>query len=346
MPDMFDLYELQNNGQGMILNMMNVLLIGGNGFLGTHLQKYLVEKKEYNIFIIDINNSDYITPNIVFLSNTVNDLDYRCNSISIDIAVVLVHIKAENTANEVTININYCELVLQKLNNAGIKKVIYFSSGGRVYGNYAQAIQEHFPMRPICTYGITKLMVETYIERYCQVNQLDYLIVRPGNPYGSGQNVIGTQGLVSITLWNILRYNTAEIWGNGSEIRDYVYISDFCNAIELLLKSNKWNEKYNIGSGNSITTNHVLQCIKNITDLKFNVIYKYCKTPEIASNILDITKLNKNTGYTPYVTLQEGILSTYRFLLKQYKSEIPYNKLDNNSIWKDFAATIGVRRVN
>jgi len=271
---------------------------------------------------VDIVKKEYNVKNITYLTDSVNDIDNKCRNLQIDIAVLLVHIRPGSVVNEVTTNINFYDLVLNKLNSIGIKKIVYFSSGGRVYGNYTDLIGENFQPKPLCAYGITKQHVENYIESFCRIKQMDYLIFRPGNPYGGNQNIVGNQGLVSITIWNILKNAIAEIWGDGTEVRDYIYITDFCNAVELLLKSADWNQCYNIGCGKGVTTNQIIQTIKDVSGLTFSVNYHHDKTPQISTNILNISKMRKKTDYNSKVSLTQGILTTYNCLAEQLNREL------------------------
>jgi UDP-glucose 4-epimerase len=112
------------------------------------------------------------------------------------------------------------------------KKVIFISSGGTVYGVPGEVpIKESYPTNPLCSYGIVKLTIEKYLALYHQLYGLDYCVIRPSNPFGERQRVTGAQGAVAVFLHKALRDEPIEIWGDGTVVRDFIYVGDLTAAL-------------------------------------------------------------------------------------------------------------------
>ena len=296
--------------------MKNILLIGGNGFLGSQLQRYYKDQ-DVHFYVVDKTRTDDLSDNSTFISQDINEMLDLLKGIKIDIVALLVHLKSRSEIDEVTDNLQFYDRICHILMKLNIKKIVYFSSGGRVYGNYKHKIVETDNLEPKCSYGITKLEVEKYIKYFCKTHKLSYLILRPSNPYGHGQRHEGGQGLIPIAIWNILNYGKFDIWGTGEEIRDYIYIDDFCYAVNLILTKGRWNEIYNIGSGTGHTTNFIIKEIRKIVKVDFKVNYKPEKKAPVQKNILDISKIEA-LGFKLSTGFQKGLKLSYDYINKIY----------------------------
>ena len=139
---------------------------------------------------------------------------------------------------------------------------------------------------------------------------LRYLIVRPSNPFGSGQSLNGVQGLIAVAIGKIMANEPLTIWGDGSSIRDYIYIDDLANMMYELINKDVENEIVNIGSGIGYSINDILLHLKNIAGDKLIVKYETSRSVDVTSVILNITKLESliKINNTP---LEEGISMFY-----------------------------------
>jgi UDP-glucose 4-epimerase len=204
--------------------------------------------------------------------------------------------------------------LLTLLDNSSVKKLIYASSGGTVYGNPIYLpIDEKHPIEPIGSYGITKSALELYIKMYAKKLDIDYFIVRPSNPFGPGQRFNSNQGVVSSFLHKTLLNQTIEIWGDGSEIRDYIYISDFVNI--LIQMSNKSGSgTYNVGSGIGKSVIDILETVSEVTGVTPNVVFKKRPDYAIREVVLDIDKISSDFKWSPSTSLLEGVKKHYNWI--------------------------------
>lgn len=174
-------------------------------------------------------------------------------------------------------------------------KFVYFSSGGTIYGNRSTMLPfvETDEMAPISYYGWSKQMMENSILFKNRTENLKYLIVRPSNPYGHGQNLHGKQGLVAVAIGKILEDKPVEVWGDGSAIRDYIYIDDLAKVFYQLIDKDVYNETVNLGSGRGYSVNDILAFLKIITKKDFKIVYENARPMDVSNMVLDTEKMQR-----------------------------------------------------
>ena len=191
-------------------------------------------------------------------------------------------------------------------------KFIYFSSGGTIYGNRKDVhpFVENDSVAPISYYGWSKQMMENSIHFMHRTKGLKYLIIRPSNPYGHGQNLYGKQGLVAVAIGKVLKHEAVEVWGDGSSVRDYIYIDDLAKVFKLLLDKDVINETLNIGSGRGYSVNDVLAFLKIVSQDDFKIVFKNPRPVDVSTVVLDLSKLHQYVDFefTPFM---EGIKQFY-----------------------------------
>lgn len=308
---------------------MKCLILGGNGFIGSHLaDRLLAEGHEVRIF--DKYEEHYRSPN--------KNIDYRfgdfgnrglvANAIEgIDIVFHLISTTLPKTSNDdpafdVQSNVIESICLLEQCINK-VKKIVYLSSGGAIYGNPARLpIDEDSPTNPECSYGITKLAIEKYIALFSHLHGIDYSIVRPSNPYGSRQNPFGIQGAISVFLGKVLNNQKVEIWGDGEVVRDYIYIDDLIDGIYKAAMLTTQSKIFNLGCGEGHSLNNLLDVIRKVTNTDILVEYKRKRSFDIQEIFLDISKAKVQLGWTPETLLEEGIMKTWQFIKTLHKSDI------------------------
>lgn len=187
-------------------------------------------------------------------------------------------------------------------------RVIYFSSGGTVYG-----VPRYVPMDeghrtdPISAYGIHKLAVEKCIEYYGRTYELDYSILRISNPYGRFQDAQANQGVIAVFLAHALRKEPLEVWGDGAAVRDYVYVDDVMDACMKLLDYHGDERIFNIGSGKGFALREIIHLIERETGQNADVRYQPSRIQDVPANILDCSIAARELGWRPSVGLSEGI---------------------------------------
>lgn len=312
--------------------MKRVLFIGGGGFIGSNIIKELNKVfGESQVFVMEPPSAPLHRLsglNVKVYRALLNDLDEIVNIIDSENIEVIVHLVStinpgssyDDYKNEF-LNVIFPTIKLMELCCEKNVKFIYFSSGGTVYGNSSESnkqFKESDIMAPISYYGWSKQMMENSILFMNRTRNLKYLILRPSNPYGLGQNLKGNQGLISVVLGRFLSGDEVEIWGDGSAIRDYIYIDDLSHAVcDLLCHDNVTNKTFNIGSGVGHSVNDVIGTIRKLSELDGRVRYISSRSSDVSSVVLNCNEIKKYIHFEPR-SLKEG-LKEYIELLKHGK---------------------------
>jgi len=304
------------------------LILGGGGFIGSHLAEKLLEKN-YDVVIFDkLNfsrkNINHILDRIKVVEGDFNnEIDLKSALKDIDIAFHLVSSTLPANSNENPIYDVETNLVstLRFLNEVfinNISKVIFISSGGTVYGIPERLpIKEYHPRKPICSYGIIKKTIEDYLYMFEKLYGLDYYVFRLSNPYGERQNPFVAQGVIPVFLKKLIRGEQIEIWGDGNVERDYIYIKDVADALVKCLEVNPNERVFNLGSGKGYTLNDIIGIIEKVTHKKTNVIYKEKRNIDVPVNVLDNKLISEKLNWSPDTDIEEGIAKTYEYLKKE-----------------------------
>lgn len=298
--------------------MKNILLIGGCGFIGSNLTKRLLQQ-DWSVFIYerfsaDISNLDTVSHQVKIIYGTLSKVNEIIHIIEENNITVVVHLVStlipnspfESYQNEL-VNILLPTIDLIHILSERKIKFVFLSSGGTVYGESDRQIpfRENDNLKPICYYGESKLFIEQAIKLENRYTGLDYLIVRPSNPYGTGQKLGGVQGFISSIIGKALNGEKVIVWGDGNVVRDYVYIDDLTFALCRLIESNKSGE-FNIGSGKGHSLNEVIQVVNSYLAIPLDVEYTTGRKIDVPFLVLDISKLKNEISYQP-TPLQKGV---------------------------------------
>ncbi len=304
---------------------MKSLVIGGNGFIGTNLVDALLNKG-HAVKVFDRYPSRFREPNPT-VEYVVGDLGNHGEVAEVvqgvDFVFHLAYTSLPHTSNEdpvydIRSNVVDTVQMLQQCSTAAVRKVIFVSSGGTVYG-----IPQNTPIReddatdPICSYGITKLAIEKYLHLFHRLHKLDYVVARISNPYGEQQNPDAKQGAVTVFLGNAKRGNPITIWGDGEVVRDYIYIGD---AVQALVKSAEYQPSasqhrvFNIGAGRGYSLNQLIEAMRDVLEKEIDVRYTPGRVEDVPSNVLDITRATNELGWKPEIGLEEGLARTWTWL--------------------------------
>lgn len=305
----------------------SVLVIGGCGFLGSHVVDKLLAKNAV-VTILD-RYPEHFRSKISNVSYIFDEFGNRSVletiiSTGIDVVVHLVSSTIPSTSNgdpifDIQSNLVETVALLDLCVKYKIKKVVFASSGGTVYGLPKESlITEHHPTDPLCSYGIVKLAIEKYLHLYKNIHNLDYIIARVSNPYGERQKQSAAQGAIPVFTEKILRGLPLEIWGDGSIIRDFIHVSDVANFLADSALLNYYGT-YNIGSGEGVNLNQIIRRIETASNLKASVSYRPGRSFDVPKVILDITKVKSETNWRPSITLDEGLYSLCHWMTDYYK---------------------------
>lgn len=305
---------------------MNVLVTGGAGFIGSHIVDRCVQEGHQVSVIDDLSTGKKrnVNRDAVFykmdISSARVDRVFRNER-----PVVLVHMAAQMNVRRSTedprfdaqVNILGTINLLEHAVKHGVRKVVFASSGGTVYGEQeAFPASESHPLQPLSPYGISKLTCEYYLKYFEYVAGVKRVALRFANVYGPRQNPEGEAGVVAIFTQKMLRGEQPLINGNGMQTRDYVYIGDVLEAVMRCLHPEVAGI-YNVGTGQETTVNTIFSELKTLTNSNCKEIHGPAKTGELERSALDAGKLSKDTGWEPGTSLAEGLKETVQFFREQ-----------------------------
>ena len=293
-----------------------MILFLGNGFIGnalsTRLQNNNIDHRIVSRNIID-NNPFRIRLNINEIEKNQECLE------DIDTAIYFAHNSVPYSSMESIIKdskniltaINLFEIFAEKS-----IRLIYISSGGSVYGIQDDIITENTLPAPVSAYGVSKYAIENYLKLFHHNFQLKYDILRLSNIYGIGQKNTKPQGIISALAKSFLNKEKFKIWGDGSAIKDYLYIDDLTEALIKVISSLPTNSTYNVSYGESISINEIISIFNNI--LNYHIEFEYL-TPfsfDVQNVILDNSKFSKTYKWQPNINIETGIQKTINWLNK------------------------------
>lgn len=303
--------------------MSRILVLGGSGFIGSNLVASLL-KAGHQITNFDRPGTSPQSfdsrENYRFVPGTLSDSSHLRRVFEqqpFDKVIFLVSTLIPSSGYsdfllERDINLTALYEVIRHMETTGCPELLFFSSGGTVYGSNGLALNaENAACYPVTYYGYTKLASEEYIRFISRGNKIRHTIVRPSNPYGSGQNQYGRQGLIAVAMGKLLQAKPIEVWGNGEVVRDYLHVSDLVEAVCLLVAMPATNQVYNIGSGEGSSVNTILRSIADATGLQPEIHYTPARAVDIPVNVLDITKLKQATAWEPRMRLMDGLRSLW-----------------------------------
>ncbi len=295
--------------------MKNILILGGAGFLGINLCGFLLVEG-YNVTIYNRESTGVETVRKLYPKAKVYVSEFQCedkwDSILDNIDIVFHLISDSNPANknvssEFSHNVMPTISLLEKIKEKRIK-IIFFSSGGTVYGMpKALPIEETHPTDPISPYGIQKLCIEKILEYYGRTYGVDYRILRISNPYGAFQKPNNNQGVIAVFMAKILQKHKIQIWGDGTNIRDYLYVDDLMAACEKIIDYRGVCRVFNISSGVGISLKEIIELIQQRLDCIADVEYISGRVHDVSANVLSYGLAEHELRWQPIVDIKTGI---------------------------------------
>lgn len=284
---------------------MKVIFLGG-GYLGYNLCKLLENRFETELWGIDspytsLTNS-FCKVN-AFDETAMSSLDFKDAIVVDTISLVSNDAKSEDEDTILENVRKKYEILIHTLKKGEVKQFIFFSSGGTIYGSHEDKVSEVESVHPETLYAKSKVM----LEKLLQDSGINYLILRLSNPYGGYQIAGKRQGVIPILIRSALLDEPFHLWASSKSVRDYFYIDDLANAIELLIKNNIHHEIINVGCGEGASLEKVIDIIEKGTNKKIEITREDSNVPIVSSIVLNINKLHELTGYMPSVSLEEGI---------------------------------------
>ena len=306
---------------------MRVLLLGGAGFIGSHLATALSLRGEHAVSVLEPTSAsiDRIQHLPIHLyRGSLSDTELLESILVQEDIQAVIHLVStlvpgcgfadfEKEFEQVVAP----SIRLMELCSKHHVKLVYFSSGGTVYGERStfEPFTEKDTLAPISHYGWSKQMMEESIRYMHRTQGLRYLILRPSNAYGPGQNLHGRQGLIAVALGKALHKEAVSVWGDGIAVRDYIYIDDLVQAtLSLLGKEAAFDKTFNVGSGVGYSVNDILRILKEVSGLEVSINYLPARQEDVSHVVLAIDKIREMIDFQP-IGIQEGIRRFASFVM-------------------------------
>lgn len=302
-----------------------ILVLGGAGFIGANVTHKLVQEG-YKVRVFtragrSVKNLAAVLPEIELVyGDYMDEVALRKAMQGIDSVIHLISTTFPGTSSDIGTYDIFSNLipairVLENCLNNGIKKLVYASSGGTIYGESDGIINENNPLEPKSIYGLSKKNIESYLSFFAQNTDLNIQIMRLSNPFGPYQNPYGAQGIIASAFRSILDGTPFRVLGDGQIIRDYIYIDDVVDAVLKALETSE-SATVNIssGAGKSILT--ILDSIEQISGKKLIKEFLPARKGDVSKNILDNTKAKALYNWQPKTPFNEGLIKTWKWIEK------------------------------
>lgn len=306
--------------------MKRCVVFGANGFIGSHVCEALLHAG-HQVVAFDVSR-DFLS-----LRHLESDRLETCTGDFLDRAAVhsalrgadwvfhLVSTTIPSTSNnnmvfDVQTNVVASIELMEECVASGVKRLVYASSGGTVYGlPTTDPVREDSERQPIVSYGCTKLMVESYCHLFQHQFNLRSISLRLANPYGPGHHGLA-QGAIPVFLKRMQAGKPITIWGDGSVTRDYVYVTDVAQAFVKAAEYEGKHNIFNVGSGIGLSLRALLSHLEEATGQSAEVIYEAPRSFDVPRIVLDISRAQSELSWDAVTSLQQGIKQTWEQLIR------------------------------
>ena len=295
------------------------LVTGGAGFIGSHLVDRLLSS-EYRVVIVDnlsTGKLKNLNPAATFhhvdiTQSSINEVFHREQPDLVFhlAAQASVSVSTKDPIHDSNVNVIGTLHLLEAARRHGTEKFIYSSTGGALYGDpeHNPCTEEH-PIAPMSPYGVSKYVCELYLQLYHRLYQLDYTTLRYGNVYGPRQEPHGEAGVVAIFAQAMLEGKQPQIFGDGNQERDFVYIDDVVDANLLAIDTGD-NRAFNIGTGENTSVKRIFESLKGIINYRWGPEHGPARPGDVYQISLDNSKAVQELGWTPKTSLDDGLNRT------------------------------------
>lgn len=304
---------------------MKITIFGGGGFIGSTIaDRLLRDGHELRVFErprvppyrrFDRNERvEWVTGDLMS-RHDVLDAIKGADAVLHLVSTTLPMNSNDDPVYDVQSNLVATLQMLDVMIEQGIRKVVFISSGGTVYGDPLYVpIDEKHPTEPMVSYGITKLAVEKYMRMYARQGKIAPVILRVANPYGERQRIETAQGAVGIFIHRALCGEAIEIWGDGSVTRDFLYVQDVADAFARAVTYEGKEQIFNISSGLGTSLNDLIGILEDVLQVPIARTYKPGRRFDVPISILSNELARKELGWAPSITMREGVARTVAWM--------------------------------
>ncbi|SCX77154.1 NAD-dependent epimerase/dehydratase family protein [Alkaliphilus peptidifermentans] len=305
---------------------MKFLILGGTGFIGRNLIMKLSENAQNEVLCfsksapsLSMLDSIGYPEKFSYIKGNYCDMDFDSLTNEIDVVVHLISTTVPSNKNHIldlSENIVPTVRLLESCVKNSVKKFIFISSGGTVYGKAPKnPIDEDHPTNPICSYGVQKLTIEKYISLYHHIYGMDYKIIRLSNPYGKFQNLNSGVGAIMNFTVKSIKKEPIIIFGDGEIVRDYIYIDDAITGIMNVIYSKSDIKIFNLGSGKGTSLNEIIRLLKKVLGFKICVNHYKARDNDVPYNVLDIGRYLSANNHE-MLALEDGIIKLKEYIIE------------------------------
>jgi UDP-glucose 4-epimerase len=307
--------------------MRTILITGGAGFIGGHLAHEAVARGDRVIVVDNLvtGRRENVPPEALFLERDLAapGLDEILRAERVDVvshhaAQANVRVSVDDPVHDAEANVVGGVKLLQACRRAGVRRILFASSGGTVYGEQsAFPCDEEHPTRPISPYGCSKLALEHFLDAYRRTGELEPVVLRYANVYGARQDPKGEAGIVAILAEKFLTGGAPKIFGDGRQTRDYVHVSDVVAAHRAVLDD--WHAgTYNVGTGVETSLLDLYRKIAFALGRSTEAEHLPANAAELERNSLDPGRLERTFGVRPRLDLEDGLALTLPWYRERY----------------------------
>lgn len=303
------------------LETLRCSVLGAGGFIGTNLCRRLSGRVGYLRGFARRRSTADGMADLDWITGDFQNRETMAAAVAdVDIVFHLVNATTPasanaDMANDVTQNVLGTLGLLEACRSAGVRRIVYVSSGGTIYGVPAHVpTAETEPCWPITAYGISKLSVERYLHLYGHHHGLDYRVLRVANPYGPHQTAATGQGVIAAFLRRALAGEPVEIWGDGLAARDYLHVDDVACAMEAAAVHEGADRVFNVGSGRPRTLVEIVEAIERVTGTPVAIDRKPSRGVDIPVSCLDISLAARELDWRPTIGLDQGLEGTIAWM--------------------------------
>lgn len=300
---------------------MKILVTGGAGFIASHIVDAYINLG-HDVVVVDnlsTGKLDFVNKEAKFYQADIRDRDKieeiikneKPEVINHHAAQISVRNSVENPVNDAEVNILGLLNILEAGAKFGLRKIIFASSGGVVYGEAVTipTPEDYTPLQPLSPYGVTKLASEYYLNYYYRTYNIAYFALRYANVYGPRQNPHGEAGVVAIFSKKLLKGEIPTINGDGKQTRDYIFVGDVVE-INIIALSNNSIGSYNIGTGIETNVLGVFEKLRSVVHSSIEAQYASAKKGEQKRSCLDCNSAFENLKWKAKISLEEGFSKT------------------------------------
>lgn len=297
------------------------VIFGGGGFIGSYLTEALVKnydvvvycrgsKKDYLNLSSVLNKITFIKgdlENVDLIKEIIKPGDYVFNLISSSLPITSMHKPVDEIKHHILLHVLFAQTVFR----IGIKKYIFASSGGGIYGKkVAFPISESTLIQPMSPHAIAKATIEFYLNYFSKIYNIPHLIYRIGNPYGARQVRQRGFGIITTLISNIKKNSSPSLFNRGRIIRDFIYIDDLIEAMKISFHKNTKYSFYNIGSGKGTSINTIWKILKKLSNTKIRQTYGVVRPIDVDKVVLDVKRFSQEFHWKAKISIEEGLKKT------------------------------------